>query len=102
MKPNELIVRAFDGTRRTVIGEVNFLMKIGPHTFLITFFVMDIYTTYSCLLRRSWIHSVGAVTSTLHQRLKFLDDDKLVVVEGEEDIMVSHLTSLFTSKEKGK
>ena len=29
----------------------------------------------------------------LHQRLKLLVDDKMVVVEGEEDIMVSHLAS---------
>ncbi|XP_050909309.1 uncharacterized protein LOC127123094 [Lathyrus oleraceus] len=93
MKPSELIVRAFDGTRRTVIGEVNLPMKIGPHIFLITFFVMDIYPAYSCLLGRPWIHSAGAVTSTLHQKLKFLADDKLVVVEGEEEIMVSHLAS---------
>ncbi|XP_050889358.1 uncharacterized protein LOC127094581 [Lathyrus oleraceus] len=93
MKPSELIVRAFDGTRRTVIGEVNLPMKIGPHIFLITFFIMDIYPAYSCLLERPWIHSAGAVTSTLHQKLKFLADDKLVVVEGEEDIVVSHLAS---------
>ncbi|XP_050877043.1 uncharacterized protein LOC127080791 [Lathyrus oleraceus] len=93
MKPSELIVRAFDGTRRTVISEVNLPMKIGPHTFVITLFVMDIYPAYNCLLGRPWIHSAGAVTSMLHQKLKFLADDKLVVVEGEEDIMVSHLTS---------
>ncbi|XP_050890912.1 uncharacterized protein LOC127096377 [Lathyrus oleraceus] len=93
IKPSELIVRAFDGTRRNVIGEVNLPMKIGPHIFLITFFVMDIYPAYSCLLGRPWIHSAGAVTSTLHQNLKFLADDKLVVVKGEEDIMVSHLAS---------
>ncbi|XP_050916461.1 uncharacterized protein LOC127131593 [Lathyrus oleraceus] len=93
MKPSELIVRAFDGTRRIVIGEVNLPMKIGPHTYLITFFVMDIYPAYSCLLGRPWIHSAGAVTSTFHQKLKFLADDKLVVVEGEEDIVVSHLAS---------
>ncbi|XP_050908700.1 uncharacterized protein LOC127122404 [Lathyrus oleraceus] len=93
MKPSELIIRAFDGTRRTVIGEVNFPMKIAPHTLLITFFIIDIYPTYSCLLGRTWIHSAGAVTSTLHQKLKFISDDKLVIVEGEEDIMVSHLAS---------
>lgn len=28
----------------------------------------------------------------LHQRLKFLVDDKLVIVEGKEDIMVSHIS----------
>ncbi|XP_050877554.1 uncharacterized protein LOC127081325 [Lathyrus oleraceus] len=93
MKSSELIVREFDGTRRTVIGEVNLPMKIGPHTFLITFFVMDIYPAYNCLLGRPWIYSAGAITSMLHQKLKFLADDKLVVVEGEEDIVVSHLAS---------
>ncbi|XP_050909405.1 uncharacterized protein LOC127123205 [Lathyrus oleraceus] len=93
MKSSELIVRVFDRTRRNVIGEVNFPMKIGPHTFLITFFIMDIYPAYTCLLGRPWIHFSGAVTLTLHQKLKFLVDDKLIVVEGEEDIVVSHLAS---------
>lgn len=52
MKPNELAVRSFDGSRRTVIGEVDLPIKIGPQTFFITFFVMDINPAYSCLLRR--------------------------------------------------
>lgn len=58
MKPSELMVRSFDGSRRTVIGEVDMPMKIGPYTFFITFFVMDIHPAYSCLLGRPWIHSV--------------------------------------------
>lgn len=91
MKPSELVVRVFDGSRRTVIGEIDIPIKIGPHTFFITFFVMDIHLAYSCLLRGPWIHLTGAVTSMLHQRLKFFISNKLVVVEGEEDIMVSHL-----------
>lgn len=72
MKPSELVSRAFDGSRRTVISEVDLPMKIVPHTLFINFSVMDIHPTYSCLLRRPWIHSARAVTSTLHQRLKFL------------------------------
>ena len=53
---------------------------------------MDINPTYSCLLGRPWIHAAGAVTSTLHQRLKFLIDDKLVIVCGEEDLLISELS----------
>lgn len=52
MKSSELIVRAFDGSRRTMIGEVDLPMKIGPHTFFITFFVIYIHSAYSCLLGR--------------------------------------------------
>lgn len=93
MKPSELAVREFDGSRRTVISEVDLPIKIGPHTFFITFFVMDIYLAYSCLLGRPWIHSTYVVRLTLHQRMKFFVNNKPVVVEGEKDIMVSHLAS---------
>lgn len=52
MKPSELIVRAFDGSRRTVISEVDMHMNIGPHICSITFFVMDTHPSYNCLLGR--------------------------------------------------
>ncbi|WJX95006.1 hypothetical protein P8452_76371 [Trifolium repens] len=93
MKPSSLIVKAFDGSKRSVIGEVCLPVQIGPHTFNIIFQVMDINPAYSCLLGRPWIHAAGAVTSTLHQKLKFVVDDKLITVAGEEDIFVSHLSS---------
>jgi len=37
--------------------------------------------------------SAGAVTSTLHQKMKFIVDDKLVIVSGEEDFIISQLSS---------
>lgn len=93
MKPNTLIVKAFDGSRQAVIGEVYLPIKIGLTIFTITFQVMDIHPRYSCLLERPWIHSAGAITSTLHQKLKFITYDKMIMIVGEEDILVSHLTS---------
>lgn len=93
VKPTSLIVKAFDGSRRAVIGEVELPILIGPHVFNITFQVMDINPNYSCLLGRPWIHAAGAVTSTLHQKMKFVVDDKLVIIHGEEDLMVSNLSS---------
>ncbi|GAU43712.1 hypothetical protein TSUD_179950 [Trifolium subterraneum] len=46
-----------------------------------------------CLLGRPWIHEAGAVTSTLHQKLKFVREGKLVIVNGEEALLVSHLSA---------
>ena len=54
---------------------------------------MDINPTYSCLLGRPWIHAAGAVTSTLHQKMKFVVNNKLVSVSGEEDFIISQLSS---------
>ncbi|KAI5445534.1 hypothetical protein KIW84_013677 [Lathyrus oleraceus] len=57
------------------------------------FEVMDIHPTYSCFLGRPWIHEAGAVTSTLHQKLKFVKNGKLVIVGGEKALLVNHLSS---------
>jgi hypothetical protein len=93
LRPSSLIVKAFDGSRRAVMGEVDLPILIGPQIFNITFQIMDINPAYSCLLGRPWIHAAGAVTSTLHQKLKFITGDKMIVVSGQEDMMVSHLSS---------
>lgn len=93
IRESEIMVKAFDGSRKAVIGEADLIMTIGPHKFLITFQVMNINAAYSCLLGRPWIHQAGVVTSTLHQKLKFVKNGKLVVVEGEEAMLISSLSS---------
>ena len=89
MRAHALVVRAFDTSRRQVIEEVDLPIQVGPHLFTITFQVMDINPTYSCLQGRPWIYATGAVTSTLHQTLKFMFEDKLVIVCGKDDLIVS-------------
>lgn len=94
MRPSALVVKAFDGFKRTIVGEIDLSILIGRQTFYITFQVMDIRNAYSCLLGRPWIHAARGVTSTLHQKLEFVTSSKLVSIFREEDIFVSHL-SLF-------
>ena len=93
MRRSGVVVKAFNGSRKSIIGEVDLPITIGPHLFQITFQVMDIQTAYNCLLGRPWIHEPGAVTFTLHQKLKFVKNGKLVTVVGEEDLLVSHLSA---------
>ncbi|KAI5396067.1 hypothetical protein KIW84_062311 [Lathyrus oleraceus] len=93
MRKSGVVVKAFDGSRKTMIGEVDLPVKIGPSDFQITFQVMDIHPSYSFLLGRPWIYEADAVTSTLHQKLKFVKNKKLVVVAGERALLVSHLSS---------
>jgi hypothetical protein len=94
LTPSYLNVRAFDGSNRFVFGEVTLPVKIGPEVFSIVFYVMDIQPAYSCLLGRPWIHVAGAVSSTLHQKLKDVWNGQIVTVCGEEEILVSHLSSI--------
>ncbi|XP_050919685.1 uncharacterized protein LOC127137254 [Lathyrus oleraceus] len=98
MRYNNVVVKEFNASRKTLIGEVDLPVKISLSEFQITFQVMDIHPAYSCLLGRPWIHEVGAVTSTLHPKLK------LVKNGGEKGLLVSHLSSFTyvqTEKEVG-
>ena len=89
MRHTRTVVRAFDGTRLEVIGEIEIEMQIGPCTFTVEFQVMDISPSYNCLLGRPWIHIAGAVPSTLHQKIKFVAEGQLVCVSAEEDMIAA-------------
>ena len=47
LKLSNIIVRAFDGSKRMVHGEVDIPIKFGTQTFDSTFYVMDIFPSYS-------------------------------------------------------
>ncbi|KAA0043107.1 Gag-pro-like protein [Cucumis melo var. makuwa] len=89
IKLSTMVVKAFDGSRREVMGDIELPVKIGPCIFNIVFQVMEITPTYSFLLGRPWIHSVGVVPSTLHQKLKFIVGSKLICAMGEEDFLIT-------------
>jgi len=55
---------------------------------------MDINPAYNCLLGCPWIHSIGVIPSTLHQKLKFVVKGHLVIVSGKEDVLVSCYSSM--------
>ena len=93
LKSSDIVVRDFDGSKRMVHGEVDLPVKVGSQIFDSTFYMMEILPTYSCLLGRPWIHGVGVVTSTLHQKLKYPMRGKIVTICGKEEYMVRHLNS---------
>ncbi|KAH7835152.1 hypothetical protein Vadar_023366 [Vaccinium darrowii] len=85
---SSIIVRAFDGSQRKTIGEVELPMEIGSVTFSIKFQVLEIPSAYNFLLGRPWIHVTGGVPSTLHQKIKFIIAGQLITVYAEEEFAI--------------
>ena len=88
VRPNNVCVRAFDGSKTDVIGEIELVLTIGPVDFAVNFQVLDINASYNLLLGRPWVHKAGAVPSTLHQMIKFEHDRQEVIVHGEGDLSI--------------
>ncbi|PKI45178.1 hypothetical protein CRG98_034429 [Punica granatum] len=85
IRASKTTVRAFDGSRRVVNREIDLPIDVGPCSFSVTFQILEIPNAFSLLLGRPWIHATGAVPSSLHQKLKFFVEGKLITINGKED-----------------
>ena len=63
-------VRAYDNSRRPVLGKINLTIQTGPVARTTEFQIIDIKPTFNLLLGRPWLHDLGGVASTLHQMVK--------------------------------
>ena len=72
IKPSTMIIRAFDGTRQEMQGEIELMIEISLRSFMVDFQVIMLDSLYNMLLGRPWLHIVGVVVSTFHKRLKFI------------------------------
>jgi hypothetical protein len=96
MKPSTMMARAYVGSPRQIIGILKVELYVGPQMFLVALQVMDIHPFYCMLLGRPWIHAAGAVTSSLHQCLKYIMNKMLVSVKAEETVsMVKNVAIPF-------
>ncbi|MCR2847795.1 hypothetical protein KN825_14270 [Weizmannia coagulans] len=80
LTPSVQTIRAYDSTRREILGTLTLEVTIGPATFSVLFQVLRIPASFNLLLGRPWIHASGAIPSSLHQMVKFRHDDQVVTV----------------------
>ncbi|RDX74819.1 hypothetical protein CR513_45378, partial [Mucuna pruriens] len=69
LKNNLVVVRAFDGSKREVMGEITLPTCIGP--------------------KMLWIHAAGGVPSSLHQKVKFVANGQLISIVGEKELITN-------------
>ena len=53
MKKSQMVVKAFDGTKREVLGNIKLPIQVGSCTFNSEFIIMDINPSYNCLFGKT-------------------------------------------------
>ena len=56
-------------------GQIRLLVQAGSEVVEVDFIVMDAYSPYTTIVARPWLHALGAVSSTLHLKVKYLSRD---------------------------
>ena len=62
---------SFEG--KTVIprGQIRLPIQTDSEIVEVNFIVVDSYSPYTAIVVRPWLHTLGAVSSTLHQKVKY-------------------------------
>ena len=57
---------SFEGKIVIPKGQVRLPVQIGSEVVEVDFIVVDTYSPYIAIVTRPWLHTLGAVSSTLH------------------------------------
>ena len=71
LKPYSSPLVSFEGKVIIPNGQIRLLVQISSETVKVDFIVMDAYSPYTAIVARPWLHTLGAVSSTLHQKFKY-------------------------------
>ena len=76
LKPDDLVTYSsplvsFEGKMVVPKGQIRLPVQIGSDVVEVDFIMVDVFSPYTAIMDRPWLHSLGAVSSTLHQKVKY-------------------------------
>nr|XP_023918599.1 uncharacterized protein LOC112030145 [Quercus suber] len=91
LKPEDLIVYdsplvSFDGKVVIPKGQIRLPVQASSKVVEVDFIVVDAYSPYTAIVARPWLHALGAVFSTLHQKVKYPSRDWIEELVGSQSM----------------
>jgi len=62
---------SFEGRMVVPKGQIRLPVQIGMNVVEVDFIVVDVFSPYTAIMGRPWLHTLGAVSSALHQKVKY-------------------------------
>ena len=59
-------------------------VQIGSEMVEVDFIIVDAYSSYTAIVARLWLHTLGAVSSTLHQKVKYPSEGQIKEILGDQ------------------
>ena len=69
---------------------------------MVTFIVVTSFSPYIAILRRPWIHAMGAVLSTLYVKVKFCTKQGISIIRGNQQVARQCLVAAVNREIKQK
>ena len=75
---------SFKGKTVVPKGQIRLPIQTGLEVVKVDFIVVDAYSPYTAIVARPWIHALEAVSSTLHQKVKYPSGGQVEEIRGDQ------------------
>ena len=77
---------SFEGKMVVPRGQIRLPVQTGSDVVEVDFIVVDAFSLYTAIMGRPWLHSLGAVSSTLHQKVKYPSGGQVQEIVGSQSM----------------
>ena len=75
---------SFEGKVIIPKSQIRLPMQTGSETVEVDFIVVDAYSPYTAIVARPWFYTLGAISSTLHQKVKYPSKGQIKEILGDQ------------------
>ena len=77
-------------------GMIRLSVQVGDEEVQVDFILLKVFSPYTVILARTWLHIMGAMSSTLHMKVKYPTQGKMEELVGSQAIARQYLVSVIT------
>ena len=77
---------SFEGKMVVPKGQIRLPVQTGTDVFEVDFIMVDAFSPYIAIMGRPWLHSLGAVSSTLHPKVKYPSGGQVLEIVGSQSM----------------
>ena len=77
---------SFEGKMVVPKGQIRWPVQAGTNVVEVDFIVVDTFSPYTAIMGRPWLHSLGAISSTLHQKVKYHSGGQVLEIMGSQSM----------------
>ena len=79
-------------------GQIRLPVQVGTDVVEVDFIVVDAFSPYMAIMGRTWLHTLGAVSSTIHQKVKYPSGDQVLEIVGSQSVAKQCLVAAIQHK----
>ena len=91
---------SFEGKMVVHKGQIRLPVQAGEDMVEVDFIVVDAFSPYTAIMGRPWLHSLGVVSSTLHQKVKYPSGGQVLEIVGSQSMARQCLVAAIQHKPK--